>query len=142
AAAPPADHTASPEEGAERPAAPSPPSDAPPATAASNEGSLPALPVPEATPQAQESSSPAVAATRTTSKRISIDFTEADVRTVIELIAAAGGYHVLFTPDVGGTITISLVDRPWEDALVTVLRAKRLREVRHEDVMLVSPIGR
>jgi type II secretory pathway component HofQ len=61
------------------------------------------------------------------------------VRTVIQLIASAGGYQVMFTPEVGGTISISLVDRPWEDALMTVLRARRLREVRQDDVMLVSP---
>jgi len=84
---------------------------------------------------------PQVEATRR-AERISIDFTEADVRTVIDLIAAAGGYRVIFTPEVGGTISITLVDRPWEDALATVLRAKRLREVRHEDVMLVSAAGR
>ena len=45
----------------------------------------------------------------------------------------------MFTPEVGGTISISLVDRPWEDALMTVLRARRLCEVRQDDVMLVSP---
>ena len=82
-----------------------------------------------------------VEATRS-AKRISIDFTEADVRTVIDLIAAAGGYRVIFTPEVAGTISITLVDRPWEDALATVLRAKQLREVRHDDVMLVSPVPR
>jgi type IV pilus assembly protein PilQ len=75
-------------------------------------------------------------------KRISIDFTETDVRTVIDLVAAAGGYRVIFTPEVAGSISITLVDRPWEDALATVLRARRLREVRHEDVMLVSPVAR
>jgi type IV pilus assembly protein PilQ len=91
-------------------------------------------PTPPLVPQARE--------TRAGGKRISIDFTEADVRTVIELIASAGGYKVLFTPEVGGTVTISVVDRPWEDALATALRARRLREVRHEDVMLVSPAGR
>lgn len=97
-------------------------------------------PAPTRTPTAVAPSAGATPAAA--SKRISIDFTEADVRTVIELIASAGGYKVLFTPEVGGTVTISLVDRPWEDALATVLRAKRLREVRHEDVMLISPAGR
>ena len=61
------------------------------------------------------------------------------MRTVIDLIASAGGYQVIFTPEVGGVVSISVVDRPWEDALATVLRAKQLREVRHEDIMLVSP---
>jgi hypothetical protein len=93
----------------------------------------------EPSPAASPAVAPAVAPTRAASKRISIDFNDADVRTVIQLIASAGGFQVMFAPEVGGTITISLVDRPWEDALATVLRAKRLREVRHDDVMLVSP---
>jgi len=110
----------------------------------------PLAPVTEASPSPPPLASPAtesapaaplVEATRAPG-RISIDFTEADVRTVIDLIAAAGGYRVIFTPEVAGTVSITLVDRPWEDALATVLRAKQLREVRHEDVMLVSPTPR
>jgi len=99
-------------------------------------------PVPVATPEPSQSTAPLVEATHAAAKRISIDFAEADVRTVIELVAGAGGYSVVFAPEVGGTITVSLVDRPWEDALATVLRAKRLREVRHQDIMFVSPAGR
>lgn len=133
-------------DGHAQPSLPAPPDLPPSATVAAStgasEGAPAAASAPEATPRPPAGAEPAVEATRVTSKRISIDFTEADVRTVIELIAGAGGYHVLFTPDVGGTITISLVDRPWEDALVTVLRARRLREVRQDDVMLVSPVGR
>ena len=110
--------------------------------AASDATSAAPTSVPAATPEPLATIVPQVEATRPGGKRISIDFTEADVRTVIELIASAGGYTVLFTPEVGGTISISLIDRPWEDALTTVLRAKHLREVRHEDVMLVSPAGR
>lgn len=112
-------------------------------------GDTPPLPTPEAPAETEDpptpnATSPTLAelpplpeATRR-AERISIDFTEADVRTVIDLIAAAGGYRVIFTPEVGGTISITLVDRPFEDALATVLHAKGLREVRHEDVMLVS----
>lgn len=96
-------------------------------------------PTADAEPMVEATRSPAA---RGETKRVSIDFTEADVRTVIDLIAAAGGYRVIFTPDVTGSVTISLVDRPWEDALQTVLAARGLREVRHEDVMLVSPVAR
>lgn len=133
------------------PPEPAPPEAAPPGAAppeaSPTETAAPAqpeetAPLPGATPTAVDAAlSPMVEATRSV-KRISIDFTEADVRTVIDLIAAAGGYRVIFTPEVAGTISITLVDRPFEDALATVLRAKQLREVRHEDVMLVSPLPR
>ncbi len=74
--------------------------------------------------------------------RISVDFVETDLRTVIELVAGAGGYRVIFTPDVEGTISLTLFDRPWESVLATVLKAKGLSEVRHDDIMLVSPVAR
>jgi len=101
----------------------------------------PLEPLVEATRARADDATLAVAASApaTQGKRISIDFTETDLRTVIELIASAGGYRVMFTPEVAGVVSVTLVDRDWEDALTTVLRAKQLREVRHEDVMLVSP---
>jgi type IV pilus assembly protein PilQ len=73
--------------------------------------------------------------------RISIEFHNADVTTVIDLIASTAGYQVLFAPGVHGRITVKIVDRPWEDALASVLREKRLTQKRVEDVILISPAG-
>lgn len=111
-----------------------------PAPAAAAEPSVTgATPSPSAAVAELGSPAPHAATPAPVAERISVDFIEADVRTVIELIARAGGYQVIFTPEVSGTVSLTLVDRPWEEALEVVLRAKRLREVRHEDVMLVSP---
>ncbi len=73
---------------------------------------------------------------------VSLELEGVDVRTAIELIARAGGYQVIFAPDVGGKTSVRIVGRPWEEALRTVLEARQLREVRHEDVMMVLPRGR
>jgi type IV pilus assembly protein PilQ len=73
--------------------------------------------------------------------RISIEFHDADVTTVIDLIASTAGYQVLFAPGVHGRVTVKIVDRPWEDALASVLREKRLTQTRVEDVILISPVG-
>ncbi len=70
---------------------------------------------------------------------VTIDFRDADVRTVIDLVANVGGYDVIFTPEVRGRITIRIIDDPWEEALDTVLAKKRLRATRHADLILVSP---
>lgn len=70
---------------------------------------------------------------------VTIDFRDAEVRTVIDLVVNVGGYDVIFTPDVRGSITIRLVDRPWEEALQTILDRKKLRATRHADLILVSP---
>lgn len=70
---------------------------------------------------------------------VTIDFRDADVRTVIDLIANVGGYDVIFTPEVSGQITIRIIDGPWDEALDTVLEKNRLRATRHADLILVSP---
>jgi len=70
---------------------------------------------------------------------VTIDFHDADVRTVIDLVANVGGYDVIFTPEVRGLLTIRIVDRPWEEALQTILDEKDLRATRHADLILVSP---
>ena len=70
---------------------------------------------------------------------VTIDFRDADVRTVIDLVANVGGCDVIFTPAVEGTITIRVVDGPWEEALQAILDQKGLRATRHADLILVSP---
>ena len=70
---------------------------------------------------------------------VTIDFEGADVRSVIDLVANVGGYDVIFTPEVRGTITIRVLDEPWEKALDEILAKKRLRATRHADLILVSP---
>ncbi len=98
-------------------------------------------PLPTAT-VATDSAAPAVptaAADPVPSGTVTIDFRDADVRTVIDLVANVGGYDVIFTPEVRGRITIQIIDGPWEEALDTVLAKKRLRATRHADLILVSP---
>ena len=70
---------------------------------------------------------------------MTIDFRDADIRAVIDLVANVGGYDVIFTPEVKGTIAIRIVDRPWEEALQTILDKRGLRATRHADLILVSP---
>jgi type II secretory pathway component GspD/PulD (secretin) len=74
--------------------------------------------------------------------RVSIEFRDADLRTVLDLVARAGGYRVLFEPDVKGRVAVSAVDRPWREVFLDVLRRARLESVEHDDLILVSPAGR
>jgi len=70
---------------------------------------------------------------------VSIDFQEADVRSVIDLVAAVGGYDVVFEPEVQGKVTVKIVDRPWEEALGTILRQQHLRAEHEDDWIAISP---
>jgi type IV pilus assembly protein PilQ len=71
--------------------------------------------------------------------RLSIDFHDADLRTVIDLIAAVGGYDVVFAPEVQGRLSVKIDDRPGEEALGTILQEKHLRATLREDWIDISP---
>jgi hypothetical protein len=71
--------------------------------------------------------------------RVSIEFRDADVRTVLDLVAKAGGYDVIFAPEVKGRVAVDAVDRPWREVFRSVLDRARLESVEHDDLILVSP---
>jgi hypothetical protein len=72
---------------------------------------------------------------------VSIEFKDTDVRTVLDLVARAGGHRVIFRPEVKGRVTVKALDRPWREVFAEVLRKARLESVEHEDLLLVEPLG-
>jgi hypothetical protein len=72
---------------------------------------------------------------------VSIEFKDTDVRTVLDLVARAGGHRVIFLPEVKGRVTVKALDRPWRDVFAEILRKARLESVEHEDLLLVEPLG-
>lgn len=72
---------------------------------------------------------------------VSIEFEKTDVRTVLDLIARAGGHRVIFRPEVKGRVSVKALDRPWRDVFADVLKKSRLQSVEHEDLLLVEPLG-
>jgi type IV pilus assembly protein PilQ len=55
---------------------------------------------------------------------ITLDYSEADVREVIDMLAAKAGINIIYSDDVTGTLTISLTKVPFEEAFKTVLSVK------------------
>src|SRR5262249_50879595 len=58
--------------------------------------------------------------------RFSIDVQGADVHTVLRAIAEFSGHNIVAGKDVKGTISVTLKDMPWHDALTTIVRAHGL----------------
>ena len=54
------------------------------------------------------------------SPEVSLEFKDADVVTVLQSLAELGKKNVIVHPDVKGTISVSLHDTPWEQALQQV----------------------
>lgn len=57
---------------------------------------------------------------------ISFDYSEADVREVIDMMAAKAGINIIYGDDVSGTLTINLSKVPFDEAFKTLLNVKGL----------------
>ncbi len=55
-------------------------------------------------------------------ERVEMSFTNADLKEVIDTIAAASGANIVVAPEVSGTISLRLADVPWRDALTVATK--------------------
>jgi type IV pilus assembly protein PilQ len=84
----------------------------------------------------------ATATPATSPKTVSFDVQSVDVRDVLRLLAETGGINILASGEVQGTITVRLVDVPWEQALEAVLKLTGLAQERQGNIILVAPAER
>lgn len=74
-------------------------------------------------------------------RKISIETgKDADVRDVINFIAEQSGANLVISEDVKGTIQMKLREVPWDQALVILLRSKKLGYVRQGNVLRISTL--
>ena len=76
-----------------------------------------------------------------TGERLSLNFQDIEVRTVLQLIAEFTGLNLVASDTVGGNITLILDNVPWDQALDIVLKSKGLDKRIEGNVMLVAPIA-
>ncbi len=72
------------------------------------------------------------------SENVTFDFKEADIHNVIKIISYKSGINIVTTPEVMGTVTMRLVDVPWELALDVVLKTYGYGYQRQGNVILVT----
>ncbi|MCQ8895308.1 type IV pilus secretin PilQ [Limnobacter humi] len=75
---------------------------------------------------------------RYTGRPISLDFKEADIRTVLQVFAEFTKMNLVVSDAVQGKVTVHLKDVPWDQALDIVLRSKGLISSQSGNVLLVS----
>jgi type IV pilus assembly protein PilQ len=61
---------------------------------------------------------------------ISMEFQNADIRIVLELLAKQSGANIVISSEVKGTVSLSLRDVPWQDALDTIVKTNGYTIVR------------
>ena len=129
------------------PAPQNPPTPPPATPPASPQGPPTATQLPQSNkPIAAPPQSQQVTVTQTTEKKyighpLSLDFVDADLRTVLRALAAEGGLNVVFDNNVQGTIDIVLNDIPWDQALETILRANKLGYVAEGTIIRIAPLN-
>ncbi|MCM2267169.1 MAG: type IV pilus secretin PilQ [Elusimicrobiales bacterium] len=67
---------------------------------------------------------------------ITLDYSEADVREVLDMMAAKANINIIYGDDVSGTLTISLSKVPFEEAFRTILNVKGLAAQQAGDNIL------
>ncbi|MCL7420410.1 MAG: type IV pilus secretin PilQ [Methylobacter sp.] len=77
-----------------------------------------------------------------TGDRLSLNFQEIDVRSVIAVLAEFTGQNVVAGDDVTGTVTVKLDDVPWDEALDFIMMTRDLEKYETGNVTLIAPVGK
>lgn len=75
-------------------------------------------------------------------KLVSIDFQEANIKSVLRLLAEEGGINIASGEDVKGNVTINIKRLPWKDAFETVLAVHGLGRIKEGEVYVVKTLDR
>lgn len=73
---------------------------------------------------------------------ITIDFQEANIKSVLRLLAEEGSVSIASGDDVKGNVTVTLKKVTWQEAFETVLVVHGLGKVKEGDVYIVKTIDR
>ena len=95
-------------------------------------------------PAAVAASSAKVATTATgaraySGRPVTFNFQDVPVRTVLQLIAEESNLNIVASDTVQGTVTLRLVNVPWDQAMDIVLQSKGLDKRREGGVVWVAP---
>lgn len=74
-----------------------------------------------------------------TGEKLSLNFQDIEVRSVLQLIADFTGLNLVASDTVAGRITLRLQNVPWDQALDLILKTKGLDKRKVGNVMLVAP---
>ncbi len=72
-------------------------------------------------------------------EKLSLNFQDIEVRSVLQLIADFTGLNVVVSDSVGGSVTLRLKDVPWDQALDIILDSKGLGQRQKGNVLYIAP---
>lgn len=77
-----------------------------------------------------------------TGEPITLNLKDADVKDTLQKFSDLTGLNIVLDPDVRGTVTVSLTDIPWDQALELILKINGLGYVLEGNVMRIAPTGK
>ena len=75
-----------------------------------------------------------------TGRRITLDFHDIEIRNLLRLVADVSKKNIIVADDVGGKVTVSLRNVPWDQALDLVLKTKGLDKEEMGNVIRIAKI--
>jgi type IV pilus assembly protein PilQ len=73
-------------------------------------------------------------------QKISLDFQEADIHTILRIMAEVSGLNIITSGDVKGNVTIRLLNVPWDQALDLILKTQGLGKEQVGNIIRVAPL--
>ena len=74
-------------------------------------------------------------------QRISLELKNTDILDVLRLIADVSKLNIIASDDVNGSVTVRLLNVPWQQALDIILRSKGLGKERQGNIIRVAPLA-
>ncbi len=74
-------------------------------------------------------------------KKISLDFKDVDIMDVLRLMSEISKLNIIAGDDVRGTITVRLINIPWDEALEVILKSKSLGKERLGSIIRVATLS-
>ncbi|HFB6726251.1 TPA: type IV pilus secretin PilQ [Neisseria gonorrhoeae] len=74
-----------------------------------------------------------------TGRKISLDFQDVEIRTILQILAKESGMNIVASDSVSGKMTLSLRDVPWDQALDLVMQARNLDMRQQGNIVNIAP---
>lgn len=74
-------------------------------------------------------------------RRITLQFRDTPVVDVFKLISEASGFNIILASGVGGNLSLSLVDVPWDQALDTILNILQLGAEKNGNILRIATLN-
>ncbi|TAL09885.1 MAG: type IV pilus secretin PilQ [Nitrospirae bacterium] len=96
-----------------------------------------------AQPKTGDSGDPGTAggADRYPGKRISLDFQDAEISSVLRLIADVSGLNMVVGESVKAKVTLKLLNVPWDQALDLILKLNNLGQIREGNILWIDTLA-